>query len=113
MNKFYFKGKSKINNNLIINRNNNFNYEAKNDVDNLVYNKIYKADYKRENLIINKTINEFFMKIKRKKKLKKKKTKRFKFENLFISDYNQLYIKRSKSSNNNSSDYKDDINIEK
>ena len=105
MNKFYFKGKSKINNNLIINRNNNFNYEAKSDV--------YTADYKRENLIITKTINEFFMKIKRKKKLKKKKAKRFKFENLFISDYNQLYIKRNKSSNNNSSDYKDDINIEK
>ena len=103
--KFYFKGKSKINNNLIINRNNNFNYEAKNDV--------YTADYKRENLIITKTINEFFMKIKKKKKLKKKKTKRFKFEYLFISDNNQLYIKRNKPHNNNSSDYKDDINIEK
>ena len=100
--KVYFKGKSKINNNLIINRNNNFNYDAKSGA---------KIDYKRENLIITKTINEFFMRIKRKKKFKKKKTKRFKCEYLFISDYNQLYIKRNKPNNNEYKD--DDINIEK
>jgi len=117
VNKFYFKGKSKINNNLIINRNNNFIYNTKSDIvlnkkdDNLISNRIINpAYYKQDNLIITKTTNEFFMKIKRKKKLKKKKIKRFKLEYLFISDYNQLYIKRTKPQNDN---YKVDINIEK
>ena len=59
-------------------------------------NKIYIKD----KLVITRTGSEFFMRIKRKRRLKKKKSKRFKTKNLFISDYNQLYIKRNKSNNN-------------
>ena len=49
------------------------------------------------NLEIERTSEEFILKKRRKRKLKKaKRNKRFKFNFLFISDYNQLFIKKSK-----------------
>ena len=65
--------------------------------------------YINKNLIITRVGNEFFMRTKRKKKLKKKKFKKFKNKNLFISDYNQLFIKRNKSNIKNII-IKEDIN---
>ena len=51
----------------------------------------------------------FLWELKEKKKLKKKKFKKFKNKNLFISDYNQLFIKRNKSNIKNIT-IKEDIN---
>ena len=111
----YIINKFKSNNFCIKGIKNNKNSE------NLVINKII-SNYSLESRILNinndiinnkcedknlcceeieKSSEEIIIKKRKKRKLKKlKKNKRFKF--LFISDYNQLFIKKTKVDNNNS-----------
>ena len=118
-NKFYIKGNSKIKfENLLINKINH-NYVMKRDTKliqnegSVVNNKKFIKNIIFENLMISKTENEFFQKIKKRKKLRKKKPKRFKSNILFLSDYNQLCIKKSKVNNYTDIKIKDNKNIKK
>ena len=118
-NKFYIKGNSKIKfENLLINKINH-NYVMKRDTKliqnegSVVNNKKFIKNIIFENLMISKTENEFFQKIKKRKKLRKKKPKRFKSNILFLSDYNQFCIKKSKVNNYTDIKIKDNKNIKK
>ena len=81
-------------NNMISNYKNNIN-------DNKNKEEKY-LDNRKDNLEIERASEEFISKKRRKRKMKKaKKNKRYKFKFLFISDYNQLFIKKSKICDNN------------
>ena len=59
-------------------------------------------DCSKNNLEIERASEEFILQKRRKRKKKEtKKNKRYKFKCLYISDYNQLFIKKSKICDNN------------
>ena len=102
------------NNKLIINKTINNMKIIKNKKEKFINNKFKSnsmcyiknenkyLDYSKNNLEIERASEEFILQKRRKRKKKEtKKNKRYKFKCLYISDYNQLFIKKSKICDNN------------